>query len=245
MNQRTGNLLLDALPQQDFERIQHDLKPIPLAVTQVLSRQGEPVDNVYFPKAGLVSCRANGSAGETIEIYSVGYEGIVEPAAILTSVAAVTAEVQIAGKALQIKVDELCIAMGETTQLPKILLKYAYSLAVRMVQATKCVMFHTIKQRLVVWLLLAQRSHGSVIPCTHESIADALGTRRASVTVVLNNLARKGILELGRGRITVQNQAELEKASCECFRLIKAGMEPVLECDPHTEEAVRPSFRFV
>jgi CRP-like cAMP-binding protein len=235
VNQSTGNALVDSLPQEEFERIQLYLKPTPLAVGQILSKQGEAVDNVYFPTTGLVSCRAIGSAGETIEIYSVGYEGIVEPAAILTSIAAVTAEVQIAGQALQIKVDALCSAMHETTELPKILLKYAYSLAVRMVQATKCVMFHSVKQRLVVWLLLAQRSHGRVIPCTHEAVGDALGTRRASVTVVLNNLARKGILELERGRITIQNQAQLEKASCECFRLIEASMEPVLECDPHTE----------
>jgi len=232
---RTGNALLDALPEEDFEQIESSLKPISLPVGQVLSKQGEPVDYVYFPKSGLVSCRASGSEGETIEIFAVGHEGVVEPAAILTSVAAVTAEVQIAAEAFQVRVDDLCSAIPKTKQLPKILLKYAYSLAVRMVQSTKCVMFHTVKQRLIVWLLIAQRSHGRVIPCTHEALADALGTRRATVTVVLGNLERKGILELERGRITIQNRTELEKAACECFRLIEAGMEPVLECDPHKE----------
>jgi CRP-like cAMP-binding protein len=232
---RTGNSLLDALPAEDFAQIESSLKLISLTSGQVLSRQGEPVDYVYFPKSGLVSCRASASEGETIEIYAVGYEGVVEPAAILTSVAPVTAEVQIAGEAFQIRVDELCRAFTKTKQLPKALLKYAYSLAVRMVQSTKCVMFHTVKQRLIVWLLIAQRSHGRVIPCTHEALADALGTRRATVTVILDSLARNGILELERGRVTIQNRSELEKSSCECFRLIEDSMEPVLECDPHAE----------
>jgi CRP-like cAMP-binding protein len=231
---RSGNSLLDALPEQDFGLIESSLKRISLASGEVLSKQGEPVDYVYFPKSGLVSCRASGSEGGTIEIYSVGYEGVVEPAAILTSVAAVGAEVQIAGEAFQIRIDDLCSAFPQTKQLSNLLLKYAYSLAVRMVLSTKCVMFHTVKQRLIVWLLIAQRSHGPVIPCTHEALADVLGTRRATVTVVLDNLARKGILQLDRGRITIQNRTELEESSCECFRLIEDSMEPVLECDPHT-----------
>jgi CRP-like cAMP-binding protein len=230
LRQPTRNTLLDALPVEDFERIQQKLDHVTLIKDQVLSTQGELVKYVYFPTQGLVSCRASGSQGETIEIYAVGREGVVEPAAILTSVAAVTAEVQIDGEAYQIEVDELCGVIRQTTELPRVLLKYAYSLAVRMVQATKCAMFHTVRQRLVLWLLLAHRSHGSVIPCTHQAIADALGTRRASVTSVLNTLVEKGILERRRGRITIANRGGLEDASCECFELIKAGLDVDLEC---------------
>jgi CRP-like cAMP-binding protein len=202
-----------------------------LTTGQTLSTQGEPVHYVFFPTTALVSCRAGGSQGEIIEIYAVGHEGVVEPAAILTSIAAIKAEVQIAGEAYRIRVDELCSVIRETTELPRVLLKYAYSLAVRMVQATKCAMFHTVRQRLVLWLLLAHRSHGTVIPCTHQAIADALGTRRASVTLVLNSLSEEGILTQHRGRVIITDHAQLERASCECYDLIKAGFKPELECE--------------
>jgi CRP-like cAMP-binding protein len=143
----------------------------------------------------------------------------------------VTAEVQIAGRAYRIRIDDLCMLLHQTEELTRVLLKYAYSLAVRMVQATKCAMFHSVKQRLVLWLLLANRAHGKVIPCTHQAIADALGSRRASVTLVLNELVNSSILEMHRGRITITNRSGLEAASCDCFGLINAGNEPELECE--------------
>ena len=231
LNTSTGNQLLDALPEGDLKRLQNKMHLVGLSTGQVLSTQGEPVEHVYFPTTAMVSCRAGASEGNVVEIYAVGHEGVVEPAAILTSVAAVSAEVQIAGDAYQIAIDQLCAAMPESTELPRVLLKFAYSLAVRMVQATKCAMFHTVRQRLVLWLLMAHRAHGNVIPCTHQAIADALGTRRASVTLVLNALVEEGILTQQRGRVIITDQPQLEGASCECFQLIKAGLKPELECD--------------
>jgi hypothetical protein len=78
VKRNTGNRLLDALSEGDFETIRPHLNPVNLRVGQVLSKEGEPVDKVYFPTAGLVSCRASGSEGETIEIYAIGHEGVVE-----------------------------------------------------------------------------------------------------------------------------------------------------------------------
>ena len=94
MDHPSGNLLLDGLPDSDLELLQQRLKRIELHKHQVLSIQGETIKHIYFPVNGLVSCRADGAGGETVEIHAVGHEGLVEPAAILTSVAAVTAEVQ-------------------------------------------------------------------------------------------------------------------------------------------------------
>jgi CRP-like cAMP-binding protein len=227
---RTGNLLIDALPESVLQQVRQKVKRVDLTVPQVLSTQGETAENVYFPATALISCRASGGNGEIVEIYSVGREGVADPAAILTGVAAVTAEVQIAGEAYQIKIDDLCGLVRNSMELTGALLKYAYTLAVRMVQATKCAMFHTVKQRLILWLLLAQREHGNDLPCTHQLVADALGTRRATVTTTLNDLEQMGIVERRRGRIHIRSTSELEANACECFHLIKAGSEPDLEC---------------
>jgi CRP-like cAMP-binding protein len=231
------NSLLAALPPDELELIRQRVGAVELAKEQILSTQGEPVNYVYFPTSGLVSCRASGVQGDSVEIHAVGREGMVEPAAVLTGIAAVTAEVQIAGQAYRIEVAELCAVIRCTTELTRVLLKYSYSLAVRMVQATRCAMFHTVEQRVVLWLLFAHRAHGNVIPCTHQSIAEALGARRASITIVLESLVQKGTIERHRGRIVIANRVVLENAACDCFQLIKAGQEPDLECDLVTETA--------
>jgi CRP-like cAMP-binding protein len=228
---RTGNALLDSLPPEERERLAPQLHSVRLETGRVLATQGEAVERVYFPTIGLVSCRASGLQGETVEIFAVGHDGVVEPASILTGVAAVAAEVQIAGEGYEIGIDELCGALPHMPELTRQLLKYAYSLAVRMVQATKCAMFHTVRQRLVLWLLLAQRAQGTRIPCTHQAIADALGTRRASVTQELASLSDQRILQCRRGSITIENKQALEAAACDCFQLIKAGQEPDVACN--------------
>ena len=110
----TGNLLLDSLPEADLQKIQKKLKPVVLTARQALSTQGELVQHVYFPTTAFISCRASGSKGELLEIYAAGHDGVVEAAAILISIAAVTAEVQIAGQAYRIRIDDLCVLLNQT-----------------------------------------------------------------------------------------------------------------------------------
>lgn len=46
---------------------------------------------------------------------------------------------------------------------------------------------------------------------THQQLADALGTVREMTSRLLDDLARRGILELGRGRITVIDPEQLRR----------------------------------
>ena len=49
-----------------------------------------------------------------------------------------------------------------------------------------------------------------------------LGVRRASVTVVANKLQQAGLIHYSRGQMTILDRQGLEKASCECYGLIKS-----------------------
>jgi CRP-like cAMP-binding protein len=56
---------------------------------------------------------------------------------------------------------------------------------------------------------------------TQEFLAEMLGVRRAGVTVALGVLKRQGLISNGRGSITIADRAGLERASCECYQVIK------------------------
>src|SRR5438128_6766233 len=177
-----GNLILDALPKHEYEVVRNRLSKSALRTAAVLFKANQPVRGVYFPINGLVSCFASNGEGNTVEAYSVGHEGVVELSAILTGRAIVLAKVQIPGAALWIAVDDLYELLRETTVFPRLLLHYACFVLIRSVLGTTCAKFHTVEQRLSLWLLLAlERTSTQIIHCTHHALAQILGSRRATV----------------------------------------------------------------
>ena len=49
-----------------------------------------------------------------------------------------------------------------------------------------------------------------LVPLTHQDVASLIGAARQTTTTVLNDLERRGIIELGRGSIRVKNLKELQ-----------------------------------
>ena len=55
---------------------------------------------------------------------------------------------------------------------------------------------------------------------TQELIANMLGVRREGVTEAAGKLQRAGLIQYGRGRITVLDRPGLEKRVCECYNVV-------------------------
>ena len=51
---------------------------------------------------------------------------------------------------------------------------------------------------------------GYLVPLTHHDVASLIGAARQTTTTVLNDLERRGIIELGRGSIRVKRLKELQ-----------------------------------
>ena len=76
------------------------------------------------------------------------------------------------------------------------------------------------------WLLVARDAvHGDVLLLTHDIIARLLGTRRASVTVAAGLLQRAGLIQMSRGQIAIIDPRGLEATSCECYGILREGMQ--------------------
>jgi Mn-dependent DtxR family transcriptional regulator len=48
-----------------------------------------------------------------------------------------------------------------------------------------------------------------------------IGVRRASVSLVLQPLQERGLIEYRRGEFTVLDRAGLEVAACECYHVVR------------------------
>jgi hypothetical protein len=101
-------------------------------------------------------------------------------------------------------------------------LRYTQALITQMSQTVVCNRHHSVEQQLCRWLLLLlDRSSGSEILMTHETIANMLGVRREGITEAACRLAQLGYISYRRGHITVVNRAGLERRSCECYGVVR------------------------
>jgi CRP-like cAMP-binding protein len=217
-----SNRILAALPRETLERVLPDLLNKPLAVRQVLQARGVPPENVVFPVAGVGSMVSMGDGGASVEVATIGSEGMVGlPLFLGGESAAGEVFVQVPGKGLMMSAAKFQGHVGREPALTRILLLYTQALLTQVAQCSACNRYHPISGRCARWLLQTQdRVNGDEFMLTHEFLGLMLGVRRATVTETAQTLQARGLIRYRRGVITVLNRAGLEKASCECYKLI-------------------------
>jgi CRP-like cAMP-binding protein len=83
--------------------------------------------------------------------------------------------------------------------------------------------------RLARWLLRAADLRGSdELPLTQEYIAQMLGVRRTSVTVVARTLQEAGMIRYKRGHINLIDVPALQETACECYHTVKMNYDALL-----------------
>jgi hypothetical protein len=63
---------------------------------------------------------------------------------------------------------------------------------------------------------------------THEFLSHILGAKRKSVTLAAQSMQSAGLISYRRGTIQVLDRAGLEKASCECYAIVKERFDAFL-----------------
>lgn len=221
----SANKILALLPTEHREWVQA-LEPVTLRSGMVLYEPDEDIQHVYFLDDALVSILSVNSEGATVEIGTVGHEGMVGVPAILGGVTPYRAVVQMGGNAFRVRGREIYKEFRKNAFLHDLLLKYTNAFLIQIAQSTLCNCYHTLQERLCRWLLVARdAARTNVLLLTHDVIARLLGTRRASVTVAAGLLQRAGLIKIGRGQITILDAQGLASMSCECYAILREGRE--------------------
>jgi len=217
------NQILAFLSSEEQHRCRGLLHSVDLPQGQILYEAKAAIEYVYFIDQGMVSVVSVMQNGDSIEVGTIGNEGMTGLALIL-GVNAVPYRhvVQVPGRARRMSASALAIELKHDRELKQLLCRYHAAFVTQIMQGMACNGLHSIGQRCCRWLLTTQDRVGShELEITHEFLAQMLGVRRATVTDVLRPLQNEGLISARRGRLTILDPERLAAAACECYRVIR------------------------
>lgn len=229
--QYSVNKLLASLPADEYQRVSSELTLRPLTGRQLLHKHGEAISEVYFPGRSVCSITNVMDDGSSVEVATVGREGLVGISAVLGApVAAGESVVHVAAEpAVVMGIDAFQRAMERRGAFYDVVTRYSQAFVNMLMQLVACNGLHSAEQRCCRWLLTTHDRIGQdEFPLTHELLALMLGVRRPTVTLVMADLAQAGIVAHARGHIRIVDRQGLEAASCECYRNARAITDRLL-----------------
>jgi CRP-like cAMP-binding protein len=218
------NRLLLALPSSNLKRLMPELEPIPCEHGQILLDADSSLDDIFFPDSGVISVVAVYADGSIIEMATVGREGCTGFQAIFgAKESSVRFLVQIPGSAAKISRAAFTRAMRTMPSFRNLMSAYVHAFLEQVLVSAACNGAHGLKERLARWLLMMRdRSDDDTLRITQNLLAEMLGVQRPSITNVIRELERAGLLSSGRRQVTILERQGLMGASCECYQLVQA-----------------------
>ena len=220
------NLILGSLRDKEYAHLHPYLEPVALVKGKTLYGAGDAALHAYFLVSGMISLLAITEEGKAIEVGMVGNEGMVGlPIVLGFNIMPHLVVTQLPCTALRISTDRLKAEFNLGGQFHDLLLRYTDTLITQLSQSASCNMFHTVRERLCRWLLIARdRVQSDTLCLTQEFISQMIGAPRTSVTAIMGNLQREGLVSYQRGKVVILDRAGLEYASCECYGIVKESI---------------------
>jgi CRP-like cAMP-binding protein len=227
---KSPNRLLASLPSGVYSALTPHLKIVELKFGDVVAEAGSAIRQVYFPYSGVISLVVELEVGSMIETAMVGHDGVLNAAPALDGKVSLNKGiVQMAGSAGTIEVSRLRQLANEFEPLRSLLIRHEQVLFAQSQQSAACNASHTVEARMCRWLLHMRDFAGSDdLMLTQEFLAQMLGVRRPSVSIVASPLQKAGLIKYSRGRIRVLDIKGLKKEACECYDTVKAHYDRLL-----------------
>lgn len=224
------NLLLAALPPDDFGLLAPHLAQVELERGRLLYDPGDKIDVIYFPHDGVISLMTLMENGAAIESATIGREGALGlAAAVAPRASLVRAIVQTPTRAMRISAVQIHEAWEKSPRIRELVDRHGEALFGHAIQSVACNALHSVEARFCRWLLTCHdRISTNTIALTQEFLADMLGVQRTTVTAVARALQEKGAIRYRRGVVDIIDRAALEQMACECYGVIRRTYERLL-----------------
>jgi CRP-like cAMP-binding protein len=226
-----SNRLLGALEPASRKRIDPHLQPVTFKLGAVVCEAGGLLKHAYFPQGSVLSLLTvleNGSAIETANIGREGAFGLF--AAMYSRVSFNRCLIQLEGDMVRCPIAILQLEFQNSEHVRNLFVSYSETQLSQVQQTVACNSMHTTEERMCRWLLMMHdRAQGKALPYTHEFLSHMLGANRKSVTLAAQAMQAAGLISYRRGKIQVLDRPGLEKASCECYAIVKERFDAFLK----------------
>ncbi len=238
------NQLFGAMTEDARNRLSRFMKPVDLKLGATVCEAGGHLTHAYFPEGSVLSLLTVLENGSEIECANIGREGAFGLfAAMFSRVSYSRCTIQLEGPLLRCEIEPLQAEFQTSVHVQNLLVSYSETLLSQVMQTVACNSLHSVEERLCRWLLMMNdRAEGETLTYTHEFLARVMGANRTSVTLAAQSLQNKGLINYRRGTMQVLDRAGLERASCECYAIVKARFDAFL-IPPSTAFQERDSGR--
>jgi CRP-like cAMP-binding protein len=225
-----SNRLLGALQSASRQRIDPHLEPITFKLGATVCEAGGILKHAYFPEGSVLSLLTVLENGAAIETANIGREGAFGLfAAMYSRVSFNRCIVQLEGPMVRCPIELLQSEFKTSEHVRDLFVSYSETLLSQVQQTVACNALHTTEERMCRWLLMMHdRAQGEPLTYTHEFLAHILGANRKSVTLAAQSLQAAGLITYRRGNMQVLDRTGLEKASCECYAIVRERFDAFL-----------------
>ena len=217
------NQLLGAFEEEARSRLEGYLQPVSMKLGEVVCEAGGLLKHAYFPQGSVLSLITVLENGSAVECANIGREGAFGIFAAMYSRTSFTrCIIQLEGPMLRCPIEPLQREFEASNYMKNLLVSFSETLLSQVMQTVACNALHTVQRRICRWLLMMHdRAEGAALTYTHEFLAHILGVNRTSITLAAPSMQREGLISYSRGAMQVLDRARMERASCECYSVVK------------------------
>ena len=211
-----GNSLLRLVDHETLRRL--GAVRLEILPGQVLQQSAEPETYAFFPITSVISIVSKMSTGASVEVATVGREGVAGLSNLLGGANSPTENVvQVGGGCWRMTTAAVRDAREVDADLRAALDRYTTARLIQVAQIAACNRLHPIGARLPRWLLaLHDRADSNVFKLQQQNIADMLGVHRPTIAMELQRLHATGAITYRGRMLTISDRPRLESLACEC-----------------------------
>jgi hypothetical protein len=76
--------------------------------------------------------------------------------------------------------------------------------------------------------MLHDRAGMQEFPITQEFLAEMLGVRRQTISIIAGTLQKAGLITYRRGVVQILDRKSLEDGTCECYEVMKTSYDRII-----------------